>query len=117
LNQPKSADFSTYRTSPLADARGSAGCNCLALEAEAMLLFSANIDTDARLEPSGIYLSIKLSNSISKSISESHFLNYYLKNHLYKNRFVYLFTLQQFFYISCALAILAFYFCLAKNPK
>ena len=41
--------------------------------------------------------------SISKSLSKSHSLNHHLVSHLHKNRFLYLFTLQQFFYISYAL--------------
>ena len=32
-----------------------------------------------------------------KSFSKIHFLNYYLESHLYKNCFLYLFTLQHFF--------------------
>ena len=57
--------------------------------------------------------------SISRSVSKSHILNHHLESHLHKNRFLYLFTLQQFFYISCALqrATLIFYFWLAKNPE
>jgi hypothetical protein len=41
--------------------------------------------------------------SISKSFPKSHFLNQHLESHLHKNRFLYLFTLQQLFYIPCAL--------------
>ena len=46
---------------------------------------------------------LALSQSISKSLCKSHSLNHYLESHLHKNRFLYLFILQQFFYISCAL--------------
>jgi len=33
---------------------------------------------------------------VSKSLSKSHSLNHHLESHLHKNRFLYLFTLQQF---------------------
>ena len=53
------------------------------------------------------YLSNKLqdvgSKSISKSLSKFDSLNQYLESHLHKNHFLYLFTLQQFFYIAFAL--------------
>jgi hypothetical protein len=37
-----------------------------------------------------------------KSFSKSHSLNHHLKSYLHKNYFLYLFTFQQFFCISCA---------------
>ena len=38
--------------------------------------------------------------NIFKGLSKSHSLNHHLKSHLHKSRFLYLFTLQWFFYIS-----------------
>jgi len=46
--------------------------------------------------------------SISDSISKFYSLNYYFKNYLYKNHFLYLFTLQHFFYISSHFRFLFF---------
>jgi hypothetical protein len=41
--------------------------------------------------------------SIFKSLSKSHSLNHNLESHLHENRFLYIFTLQRFLYISCIL--------------
>jgi hypothetical protein len=51
----------------------------------------------------GQMMSCLFGQSIFKSLSKSHSLNQHLGSHLHKNRFLYIFTLQQLFYIPCAL--------------
>ena len=55
--------------------------------------------------------------SIFKSFSKFYSLNHHLESHLHKNYFLYIFTLQQLFYIlfTLQIAIFAIYFWVARN--
>ena len=64
-----------------------------------------NVNKHAELPYKLVYYKLKGTpyKSISKSLSKFHSLNYHLESLLYKNRFLYAFTLQQLFYILCTL--------------